>query len=307
MKFSDLRLPVMVAPMFIVSGVQLVIECCKAGIIGSFPALNGRTSADFAAMLEAIEAAEKTSRRFAPYAVNITMRIRGTERFDQDLALLRKHKVPLIITSVGNPGSMVEEVHSYGGLVFHDVANLRHARIAADAGVDGIIVVCAGAGGHAGVINPFAFVPQVRQFYDGMIGLAGAISTGEGVLAAQALGADFAYMGTRFIATAESDADPGYKEMLVTEETHNIMHTNALSSVPANFMKSSIIRAGLDPDNLPAPKGLWKTSLPEGIKAWRDVWSAGQGVGAITDVPSVENLVSSLVLEYETARAKLLN
>lgn len=300
---ANLNLPVLVAPMFIVSGVELVLACCKAGLIGSFPALNGRTANEFESMLCAItEALRRHGIPEAPYAVNVSMRTRSTERFEQDLATIERYKVPIIITSVGDPAPVVDRVHRYGGIVLHDVINLQHARKAASSGVDGLILVCAGAGGHSGAVSPFAMVPQVREFFKGIIALAGAISDGRSIRAAEVLGADIAYMGTRFIATAEADAQAEYKDMLVEQHTEDVVYTNAFSSVWANFMEASIRRVGMDPARLPSPKGLWQPDLPEGVKAWRDVWSGGHGVGLIRSVPSVAELAVQLACEYREAR-----
>lgn len=305
--FAKLSLPVVVAPMFLVSGVKLVVESCRAGVVGSFPALNARTAEEFEGMLCDVDAGLKAAESVrspvpvAPYAVNLSMRTRGTSRFDADLDAVVRHKVPIVITSVGDPTPIVEKVHAYGGIVMHDVINLHHARKAAAAGIDGLILVCTGAGGHSGSSSPFAMVPQVRAFFGGTIALAGAISDGRSVRAAEVLGADLAYIGTRFIATSESDADAGYKDMLVTEGTDDIVYTPAFSSVWANFLKASIRLVGMDPANLPRPKGLWQPDLPPGIKAWRDVWSAGQGVGLIKSIPSVAALVAELKHDYGRA------
>ncbi len=293
--------------MFLVSGVDLLVASCKAGIVGTMPSLNGRSADDFAKMLEAIAArlgehrSAEAAASMAPYAINITLRLLGTDRFRADMAAVRRHKVPIVITSVGDPVKVVEDVHGYGGLVLHDVINVKHARKAANAGVDGLVLVCAGAGGHAGVLNPFAFLPQVREFFDGLIVLAGAISDGRAIRAAQVLGADLVYMGTRFIATRESLAVETYKDMLVSEGTHEVAYTPAFSGVAANYLKASIRRAGLDPDKLPAPRGLWQPDLPPGVKAWRDIWSAGHGVGCIHDILPVADLVSRLETEYRAA------
>jgi nitronate monooxygenase len=225
----------------------------------------------------------------------------GSARFEADLAALRRHKVPVVITSVGEPSPVVEVVHEYGGVVLHDVTTVRHARKAAEAGVDGLILVCAGAGGHAGSASPFALLPQVREFFDKTVVLAGAISDGRGIRAAQVLGADYAYMGTRFIATQESKARAPYKDMLVEEETHDVVYTDAFSGMSANYLRASIVKSGMDPANLPKPKGLWQPDLPEGVKAWRDIWSAGQGVGMIKDIPTVAELVERLSADYKAA------
>jgi nitronate monooxygenase len=309
---TGLRLPVIVAPMFLVSGVDLVVEACKAGIVGSFPSLNARTADGFAEMLTSIESRLSEYRRnvpgsiVGPYAVNLVVRQNwtdesGSNRSESDLDVVVRHRVPLIVTSVGNPSAVVGAIHDYGGKVYHDVIHLQHARKAAEAGVDGLILVSGGAGGHAGTMNPFAFVAQVRRFFDGDIILAGSIGDGRAVRAAEVLGARFAYMGTRFIATKEAMAPDGYKQMLVAEQTKDIVYTPAFSGVPANYMSASIRAVGMDPANLPKPKGVFDPDLPEGVKAWRDVWSAGHGVGLIDDVPSVAELVDRLEAEYRAA------
>ena len=295
-----LKIPAIAAPLFLISGPDLVIAACKAGVIGSFPAMNARTSDDFSDWMDRINA-EVTSRH-APYAVNFSLaRMKGV-RLDTDMETCRKYKTPIVITSVGNPAPVVEDIQAWGGLVFHDVTTMYHAQKAADAGVDGLILVCNGAGGHAGPLSPFAMVEQVRSFFDGTIILAGAISSGRGIRAAEILGADLAYLGTRFIATTEALAEADYKDMLVTEKTDDIVYTNSISGVPANFMRSSLTNVGLDPDNLPAPDGPFRPNLPEGLTAWNTIWSAGQGVGLIDDLPDTADLVSRLVTEYQSAR-----
>ncbi|QEH76864.1 nitronate monooxygenase [Sphingomonas sp. C8-2] len=296
----NLALPVIAAPMLLVSGPELVIACCRAGVIGSFPGANARTPETLAAWLDQIgEAlADGTS---ASFALNIIVRETGSERLAAELALAERHRIPLIITSVGHPGAVVERVHGYGGLVFHDVATLRHAEKAIDAGVDGLILLTAGAGGHTGSANGFAFVRQVRAMWDGMIALAGGISDGQSVRAAEVLGADFAYMGTRFAATRESMAPPAYKDLLVSQRMADILVTDRISGLPATFMRGSIAAAGLDPDDLPAPVARFKPNLPEGTKPWRDVWSAGHGVGSIDDIPPAAELIARLRAGYVAA------
>lgn len=296
----NLTLPVIAAPMLLVSGPELVIACCRAGVIGSFPGANARTPETLAAWLDQIVAAQADGQS-AAYALNIIVREAGSERLAAELDLAEKHRIPLIITSVGHPGAVVERVHGYGGLVFHDVATLRHAEKAIEAGVDGLILLTAGAGGHTGSANGFAFVRQIRAMWDGMIVLAGGISDGHAVRAAEVLGADFAYMGTRFAATQESMANPAYKDLLVSQRMADIIVTDRISGLPATFMRGSITAAGLDPDDLPPPIARFKPNLPEGTKAWRDVWSAGHGVGSIDDIPPAAELIARLRQGYAEA------
>jgi len=297
---NRLKIPAIVAPLFLVSGPELVIAACKSGVVGSFPAMNARTSDEFSIWMKKITGALGPDD--APYAVNFGLARMHGERLDTDMEICRSYKTPIIITSVGNPAPVVSEIQSWGGLVFHDVTTMYHAKKAADAGVDGLILVCNGAGGHAGPFSPFAMVEQVRSFYDGTIILAGAISTGRAVRAAEVLGADLAYLGTRFIATKEAMAEQPYKDMIVAEETQDIIYTNAISGVPANFMRSSLEEAGLDADNLPAPHGPFRPNLPDGVTAWKSIWSAGHGVGLIDDIPTTASLVARLAEEYEAAK-----
>lgn len=294
-----LSLPVVVSPMFIVSGPDLVVASCKAGLVGTFPALNQRSTEGYAAWLD--EIAGRLTPLDAPYGVNLIVHGSNT-RLMADLKVTVAKKVPLVITSLGAVKDVVDAVHSYGGLVFHDVINRRHAEKAAEAGVDGIIAVSAGAGGHAGTMSPFALISEIRQVFSGTILAAGAISTGAQVLAARAMGADLAYMGTRFIATQESRAADGFKDMIVGSKAADIFYTSAISGVNANFLRPSIVAAGLDPANLPAHG---KMDMEGEAKAWKDIWSAGQGVGAIDDVPTVAELAARLKAEYEAAKAGL--
>jgi len=307
---SRLKLPVVAAPMFLVSGPALVIAACRAGVVGSFPALNARPIAQLDAWLEQIGAA--LSEADAPFAVNLIVH-RSNSRLAEDTDLVVRHRVPIVITSVGHPGDIVEKVHAYGGLVWHDVTNLYHAKKAIAAGVDGLILVAAGAGGHAGRINPFALVAEVREIFAGTILLAGAISDGRGVRAAEVLGADLAYLGTRFIATAESAADPGYKQMLVSSRAEDIVYTDKVSGIFGNFLRPSLVRAGLRVDE-PGPKkevdmdltrraAEADASADSEAKAWKHIWSAGQGVGAIHDIPTTAELVARLRAEYRAACA----
>lgn len=297
---SRLALPVIGAPMFIVSGPELVIAQCRAGIVGSFPALNARPQEALDEWLTGIRAEVGD----APFAVNQIIH-QSNVRLEHDLDLTVKHRVPVVITSLRAPGDVVRQVHAYGGLVFHDVINVRHAEKALAEGVDGLILVCAGAGGHAGTLSPFALVAEVRRIFNGPLVLAGAIGNGRGVLAAQALGADFAYMGTRFVATREANASDAYKQAIVAASAGDIVYTPYFTGVSGNYLKTSITAAGLDPDNLPAAD---KTAMNFGsgaAKAWRDIWGAGQGVGGIADIPTVGELVERMKQEYRTARAGL--
>lgn len=295
-----LRLPAIAAPMFLVSGPDLVVEACKSGVVGTFPALNQRTSEGYEAWLQEISE-RLAGTDAAPFGVNLIVH-RSNPRVEADLAITAKHRVPLVITSLGAVPDLVKAVHGYGGLVFHDVINLRHARKAAEAGVDGIIAVAAGAGGHAGTMSPFALVAEIRRFFSGTIILSGAMSSGAHIAAARAMGADLAYLGTRFIATQESLAMPEYKAMVLRADAAGIVYTPAISGVNANFMRESIVAAGLDPENLPAHT---RMDMKEEARAWKNVWSAGHGVGTIDDTPPVAALVARLREEYDAARASL--
>lgn len=299
-----LRLPLVAAPMFLVSNPQLVLACCHSGIVGSFPALNQRESSGFKAWLEEIEAGLANAPQAAPYAVNLIVH-HSNPRLQADLALCVEHRVPIVITSLGAVREVVDTVHSYGGLVFHDVTTRRHAEKAAEAGVDGLIAVAAGAGGHAGTWSPFALVAEIRQFFDKTLLLAGCINRGHEILAAQILGADLAYLGTRFIATRESNASTAYKKMLLEARAADIIHTPAVSGVPASFMRQSLEAAGFDMARLNEKGelnyGEKLKPVNDEAKAWKTVWSAGQGVGNISDLPSVDELVARLDREYRDA------
>ncbi len=298
-----LRLPVVAAPMFLVSTPPLVLACCHSGVVGSFPALNQRESSGFKAWLEEIEAGLTADS--APYAVNLI--VHGSNpRLQADLAICVEHKVPVVITSLGAAKEVVDAVHSYGGLVFHDVTTRRHAEKAAEAGVDGLIAVAAGAGGHAGTWSPFALIAEIRQFFDKTLLLSGCLNSGHEILAAQLLGADLAYMGTRFIATRESNADADYKQMILGARAADIVHTPAVSGVPASFMRQSLERAGYDlkrlQDKGDVNYGDKLKPINDEAKAWKTVWSAGQGVGGIDDLPTTAELVARLDAEYRQAR-----
>ena len=308
---GGLALPAVAAPMFLTSGPDLVIETCKNGVIGTFPALNQRTSEGFEEWLVEIEQAlsdfeaANPGKRAAPYGVNLIVH-HTNPRLQADLEICVKHKVPLIITSLGAVADLVDAVHGYGGVVFHDVTTVRHGRKAADAGVDGLILVCAGAGGHAGIASPFALVPEIRQFFDGTILLAGCISDGRGIAAAEMMGADMAYLGTRFINTKESMVKDANRQMIIDAAAADIVYTPAISGIPANFLRESLVKAGLDPDNLPAKKEInMGEELDTESRAWKDIWSAGQGVGSIDDVPSAADLCQKLTREYRDAIAGL--
>ena len=308
---GQMSLPVIAAPMFIVSNPNLVIAQCISGVVGSFPALNARPAEMLDEWITSIEIALAERRRTqpqaktAPFAVNQIIH-QSNDRLDRDLDVCMRHRVPIIITSLRAPTDVVKRVHEYGGAVFHDVISIRHAEKALEAGVDGLVLVCAGAGGHAGMLSPFALVREVRRFFDGPIALSGAITDGAGVLAAEAIGADFAYIGTRFIATREANAVDTYKQMIVKSSAADILYTPFFSGVHGNYLKPSVAAAGLDPDHLPSvDKSSMNFASDRPAKAWKDIWGAGQGVGNIDDVPATAELVDRLIKEYGQARARL--
>ncbi len=306
---DNISMPVIGAPLFLVSGPELVIAQCKAGIIGSFPALNARPQHVLDEWIVRIktELAEYQEQnpdaKVAPFAVNQICH-GSNDRLMQDMETCVKHEVPIIITSLRPPSEVVEAAHSYGGLVFHDVISVRHAQKAAEQGVDGLILVCAGAGGHAGALSPFALLREVKQWFDGTVILSGSIGDGHSVASAIALGADFAYLGTRFIATEEANAEPEYKKMLEESAAKDIVYSSLFTGVLGNYLKPSIENAGMDPENLPDAD---KTSMNFGSggntdsKAWKDIWGSGQGIGGIQDSPTVSKLVGRLKKEYEEA------
>lgn len=311
---DNLTIPAVGAPLFIVSNPTLVIEQCKAGIVGSFPALNARPKEVLEEWLKRITGelaeykARHPDRKVAPFAVNQIVH-GSNDRLMHDVELCEKYKVPIQITSLRAPDEVVPSAHRYGGVVFHDVTNVKHARRALQAGVDGLILVCAGAGGHAGALSPFALVPEVRQFYDGCILLSGAIANGASILAAQAVGADLAYIGTRFIAAKEANATDANKQCIVDSSGEEIVYTNLFTGVHGNYLKRSIAAAGLDPDDLPVAdksKMNFASGGNQKAKAWRDIWGAGQGVGQIFDAPPAAEIVARLKAEYDAARAALL-
>jgi len=308
-----LRLPLIGAPMFIVSHPALVIAQCKAGIVGSFPALNARPQEALGEWIREIRdtlteyAEAHPDEPVAPFAVNQIAHL-SNDRLLADMETCVQHEVPIIITSLRPPAEIVQAVHGYGGLVFHDVINLRHARKAMEQGVDGIIAVCTGAGGHAGTSSPFAIVKEIRSEFDGAVILAGCMTSGADVLAAQAMGADLAYIGTRFIATEEANALPEYKKMIVDSKSADIVYSSLFSGVPGSYLKGSIANAGFDPDNLPEGD---KAAMDFGkrdkaaAKAWRDIWSAGQGVGNIDEILPAYDLVLRMEREYNATRQEL--
>lgn len=309
---NRLRIPLIASPMFFASGLELVIESCKAGIVGTFPALNQRTSEGFEDWLIEIQTRlseweKQTGKQATPFGVNLIVH-KSNPRWQADLAICVKHKVPLVITSLGAVADLVDAVHSYGGLVFHDVVNARHGKKAAAAGVDGLIAVCNGAGGHAGTTNPFALVAEIRQFFDKTVILAGSLSHGKDVATAEMMGADMAYMGTRFLATTEANIADDYQDMIINSHASDILYTPKISGVNASFMRQSVVDAGIDPTDLTPKSELDfgdeldvgnKTSNEK--KAWRDIWSAGQGVGSIDKVLKTADLVNNLVTEYHEA------
>ncbi len=311
---DNLSIPVVGAPLFIISNPDLVIEQCKAGVVGSFPALNARPKEMLEEWLKRITGelgdykAKHPEKKVAPFAVNQIVH-GSNDRLQHDVELCEKYKVPIQITSLRAPDEVVPSAKRYGGLVFHDVTNVKHAKRALQAGVDGLILVCAGAGGHAGALSPFALVAEVRQFYDGCLLLSGSIANGASVLATQAIGADLAYIGTRFIASKEGNASEANKQCIIESSGEEIVYSNLFTGVHGNYLKRSIAAAGLDPDDLPvADKS--KMNFGSGgntkAKAWRDIWGAGQGVGQIFDAPPAAEIVARLKAEYDAARAALL-
>ncbi|NMJ40657.1 nitronate monooxygenase [Roseomonas sp. JC162] len=293
-----LSVPVVASPQFLVSGPDYVVESCRAGVVGTFPTLNQRTTEGYDAWLAQIGERLAAIPGAAPFGINLIVH-RSNARLKDDLAATVRHKVPLVITSLGIVPEVIAAVQSYGGLVFHDVTNMRHAVKAIEGGVDGLIAVCAGAGGHAGRLSPFALLPELRAIYAGPLLMGGAISTGRHIAAALMLGADMAYMGTRFIAVRESMAVQAHKDMVVQAKAADIVYTPAISGVHANFLRASIAAAGLDPDNLPEAAGAHVGDHDK--RPWKNIWSAGQGVGAIEDVPSIAELVARLGAEYRAA------
>ena len=311
---NKLSLPVISAPMFIVSGPELVIAECKAGIVGSFPALNARPQSLLAQWLTTIKT-ELDSYQLAypnaivaPYAVNLIVH-KSNDRLEADINTCIEYKVPVIITSLrALDPTLVQRIQAYGGIIFHDIINIRHAEKAIEAGVDGLVLVCAGAGGHAGTLSPFALVSEIKQIFDGPIALSGAIANGASILSAQALGADFAYIGTSFIATEEANADQEYKKMLVEHSAKDIVYSSLFTGVHGNYLKPSITNAGLNPEDLAeGDKNKMKFGSSGGskTKAWKDIWGAGQGLGSISDIATVATVVQRFKTEYDVALSRL--
>ena len=309
---QGLRLPVIASPMFIVSTPQLVIEQCKAGVIGSMPSLNARPAeqlddwlAEITETLAAYNAANP-DKPAAPFAINQIVH-KSNSRLEHDMAMCEKYKVPLVITSLGAREDVNQAVHAWGGVVMHDIINNFFAHKAIDKGADGLIAVAAGAGGHAGVKSPFALIQEIRQWFDGPVALSGAIATGDAVLAAQAMGADFGYIGSAFIATTEARAVPEYKQMIVSSNSDDIIYSNLFTGVHGNYLRGSIVAAGMDPDHLPEsdPSKMDFGAAVTGAKAWKEIWGCGQGIGVIDEVLPTAELVGRLAREYQAARARL--
>lgn len=300
---SSLELPVIQSPMFLVSSPEMVIAACKSGIVGSFPLANARTKEDLEEWMKKITdelsrlKSTKENLKIAPWAVNIVVH-RSNKRYPDDLQLINQYKPPIVITSLGDPSEVIDIVHQYGGLVFSDVISLKHAKKAAEKGADGLILVCNGAGGHGGTYNPFAFIHAVKEFWDGITVLAGGISSGQDILAAQILGADFVYMGTRFIATKESLANSEYQKILIESTIEDIVYTDVFSGIHANYLLPSIKRLGINLEEVQKKEFNWSKEANEGAKAWKDIWSAGHGVGTIKKVQTVEEVVDELKAEY---------
>ncbi len=308
---DNLQLPAIAAPLFIISHPPLVIEQCKAGVIGSFPALNARPAeqldewlAEITESLAAYNAAHP-DQPAAPFAVNQIVH-KSNDRLEHDVEMCIKYKVPVVITSLGARPELNEAVHSYGGIVLHDIINNRFAHKAIEKGADGLIAVATGAGGHAGTLSPLALIQEIRQWFDGPLLLSGAIATGDAILAAQAMGADMGYVGSAFIATKEARAVDAYKEMIASSGAEDIVYSNLFTGVHGNYLKGSVEAAGMDPDNLPESDPSAMDFGQEKTKAWKDIWGCGQGIGAVTSVPTTSELVARLKVEYEAAKKRLL-
>lgn len=306
---NNLSIPVVAAPLFIISRPNLVIAQCKAGVVGSFPALNARPQELLSDWIKEIKdelgeyQAQNPGKKVAPFAVNQICHL-SNDRLLADVETCVKHEVPIIITSLRPPADLVKAIHSYGGLVFHDVINTRHAQKAVSEGVDGLILVCAGAGGHAGALSPFALLRETREWYDGTILLSGAISDGYSVASALAMGADLAYIGTRFIATQESEAEDEYKQMLIDSSAKDVVYTNYFSGVHGNYLSPSVIKSGMDPDNLPEAdktKMNFNSGGNAAKKVWKDIKGCGQGLSPIKDSPAVADLVDNMKKEFAEA------
>ena len=306
-----LALPVIASPLFIISNPELVIAQCTAGVVGSFPALNARPAPMLGEWIERIQDAlaawdaHHPDRPAAPFAVNQIVH-RSNDRLEHDMEVCVRHRVPLVITSLGARPEVNQAVHSYGGVVLHDVIDDRFARKAIEKGADGLIAVASGAGGHAGTLSPFALIQEIRAWFDGPVALSGAIATGSAVLAAQAMGADLAYIGSAFIATTEANAAAAYKQAIVDGGASSIVYTNLVTGVHGNYLRPSMVAAGLDPDNLPVSDASKMDFGGEKPKAWKDIWGSGQGIGAVDAVVPTAELVARLVREYAAARTRLL-
>ena len=308
---ARLRLPVVASPLFIISTPELVIAQCKAGVVGSFPALNARPKEALDVWLNRIEEELAEHDRLhpdalsAPFAINQIVH-RSNDRLDHDMEICVKHKVPVVITSLGARREINDAVHSYGGIVLHDVIDNVFARKAVEKGADGLIAVAAGAGGHAGVLSPFALIQEIREWFDGPLLLSGSIATGRSILASQTMGADLAYIGSAFIATREANAVEGYKRMITESSASDVIHTNLITGVHGNYLKESLRNAGLDPNNLPTsdPTKMDFSSNREKPKAWKDIWGCGQGIGVLRDIPDTATLVERLAAEYQQAAAE---
>ena len=312
---QNLEMPIVAAPMFIVSGPELVIAQCKAGIVGSFPALNARPAEELEKWIVRIKLEleqyqkDNPDKKVAPFAVNQICHP-SNNRLEHDNEVCRKHEVPIIITSLQANQDVYDATHSYGGTILHDVVNIRHSKKALSMGADGLIAVCTGAGGHAGRLSPFALIPEIRQFHDGPLLLSGSIATGGSVAAALAIGADLAYIGTRFIACKETNAEQGYKDEIIESSGKDIVYSSLFTGVHGNYLRGSIEKAGLDPDNLPTAD---KTSMNFGsggntdAKAWKDIWGAGQGVGSVHEAPPVQDIVDQIKTEYADAIKRVSN
>ena len=312
---QNLEMPIVAAPMFIVSGPELVIAQCKAGIVGSFPALNARPAEELEKWIVRIKLEleeyqrDNPDKKVAPFAVNQICHP-SNNRLEHDTEVCRKHEVPIIITSLQANQDVYDATHSYGGIILHDVVNIRHSKKALSMGADGLIAVCSGAGGHAGRLSPFALIPEIRQFHDGPLLLSGSIATGGSVAGALAIGADLAYIGTRFIASKEANAEDGYKQEIIDSAGEDIVYSSLFTGVHGNYLKGSIEKAGLDPNNLPTAD---KSSMNFGsggnteAKAWKDIWGAGQGVGSVHDAPSMQDIVDQFAAEYAEAQKRVAN
>ena len=312
---QNLEMPIVGAPLFIVSGPELVIAQCKAGIVGSFPALNARPAEELEKWIVRIKLEleqyqkDNPDKKVAPFAVNQICHP-SNNRLEHDNEVCRKHEVPIVITSLQANQDVYDATHSYGGTILHDVINIRHAKKALSMGADGLIAVCTGAGGHAGRLSPFALIPEIRQFHEGPLLLSGSIATGGSVAAALAIGADLAYIGTRFIACKEANAEQGYKDEIIESSGKDIVYSSLFTGVHGNYLRGSIEKAGLDPDNLPTAD---KTSMNFGsggntdAKAWKDIWGAGQGVGSVHEAPPVQDIVDQFKSEYADAIKRVSN